>query len=180
MLIKYTTERLSLNALTAEDCDFIQELVNTKGWLQFIGDRNIHSKEDAINYINKINATLNFYYWVVRFIETDEPIGIISFIKRNYLEHFDIGFAFLPQYSGKGYAYEAAKEFLSIVSSKPEHSIVVATTLPENASSIKLLTRLGLDFDKEIEVGSEKLHVYSNAANYATRQLSVQVHEPDQ
>jgi [ribosomal protein S5]-alanine N-acetyltransferase len=163
MLTKLTTKRLSLNALTVEDGDFIQELVNTKGWLQFIGDRNIHSKEDAINYINKINATRNFYYWVVRITDTIEPIGIISFIKRSYLEHFDIGFAFLPQYNSKGYAYEAAKEILSMVKSKHEHSIVLATTVPDNLSSIKLLTKLGLHFDKEIEVGSEKLHVYSNA-----------------
>jgi len=165
MLIKVTTERLSLSALTVEDTDFIQELVNTKGWLQFIGDRNIHSKEDAISYINKINATPDFYYWVVRLIDTFESIGIISFIKRDYLEHCDIGFAFLPQYAGKGYAYEAAREILSIISSKPEHSIVVATTLPNNVSSIKLLAKLGFHFDKEIEVGCEKLHVYSNAAN---------------
>lgn len=163
MLTKLATERLILNALTAEDAYFIQELVNTTGWLQFIGNRNIHSKEAAINYINKINTTLNFYYFVVRIIDTHEPIGIISFIKRKYLEHFDIGFAFLPQYNGKGYAYEAAKEFLSIVSSKQEHSVVMATTLPHNISSIKLLTKLGLCFDKEIEIGNEKLHLYSNA-----------------
>jgi ribosomal-protein-alanine N-acetyltransferase len=163
MLTKLTTERLSLNALTVEDSDFIQALVNTKGWLQFIGDRNIHSKEDAIGYIKKINATTNFYYWVVRLTDTLEPIGIISFIKRDYLEHFDIGFAFLPQHSGKGYAYEAAKKVLSIVSSSQEHPIVVATTLPDNVSSINLLTKLGLHFDKEIKVGRERLQVYSNA-----------------
>src|SRR5438477_96284 len=112
MLTKLTTERLSLNALTAEDGDFVKELVNSKGWLQFIGDRNIHSKEEAIAYISKINTTPDFYYWVVHLKQTHEPIGIISFIKRSYLEYFDIGFAFLSQYSGKGYAYEAAKEIL--------------------------------------------------------------------
>jgi hypothetical protein len=39
----------------------------------------------------------------------------------------------------------------------------MATTVPDNLSSIKLLTKLGLHFDKEIEVESEKLRVYSNA-----------------
>lgn len=164
MLAKLTTKRLSLNALTTEDADFLKELVNTEGWLQFIGDRNIHSKEDAIAYINRINSTPDFYYWVVQLIDTHEPIGIVSFIKRNYLAYFDIGFAFLSQHNGKGYAYEAAKEILSVVSSKPEHSIVTATTMPANISSIKLLTRLGFHFDQEIEVGCEKLHLYSNVA----------------
>ena len=98
MFTKISTERLSLDLLAPADAEFMQELLNTKGWLQFIGDRNIHSKEDAIKYINKINTTPNFYYWTVRLTDTHEPIGIISFIKRDYLEHFDIGFAFLPQY----------------------------------------------------------------------------------
>ena len=163
MFTKLATERLSLDALTVEDCGFIQELLNTKGWLQFIGDRNIHSKEDAINYINKIKATPNFYYWTVRLAGTLEPIGIISFIKREYLEHFDIGFAFLPQYNGKGYAYEAAKEILSLVSSMPEHSFIMATTMPDNNNSIKLLQKLGFQFEKEIKVEDERLQVYSNA-----------------
>jgi len=163
MFTKISTERLSLDLLAPADAEFMQELLNTKGWLQFIGDRNIHSKEDAIKYINKINTTPNFYYWTVRLTDPLEPIGIISFIKRDYLEHFDIGFAFLPQYNGRGYAYEAAKKILSVVSSKPEHSVIVATTLPANTSSIKLLQKLGFHFEKEMEAGGETLQLYSNS-----------------
>ena len=163
MLTKLTTERLSLDVLTPGDAEFILELLNTKGWLRFIGDRNIHSKEDALNYINKINGTPNYRYWTVRLTGTLEPIGIISFIKRDYLEHFDIGFAFLPQHNGHGYAYEAAKKILSVVGSKPEHAVIVATTLPHNSSSIKLLQKLGFKFEREMEAGKERLLVYSNA-----------------
>jgi hypothetical protein len=54
------------------------------------------------------------------------------------------------------------KKILSVVSSMPEHSVIVATTLPENTSSIKLLQKLGFHFEKEIEVGGERLQVYSN------------------
>ena len=162
MVTKLATERLSLDALAEEDHVFIQELVNTKGWLQFIGDRNVHSKEDAIGYINRINATENVHYWVVRLAATHTSIGIITFLKRAYLKYFDIGFAFLSQYSGKGYAYEATKAVFSLVTLNPEHATVLATTKPANVSSIKLLTKLGLRFDKEIEVGGDKLYVYSN------------------
>src|SRR5215218_4924840 len=92
-----TTERLVLETLRASDHGFILELVNTEGWLQFIGDRNIHSKDDAIRYIQKIDEAQNFTYWVVRTKETGAPpMGIVSFLKRDYLEHFDLGFAFLP------------------------------------------------------------------------------------
>ena len=159
-----TTERLTLNVLTTDDHEFIMAILNTKGWIEFIGDRDVHSKDDAIASIERINTAENLTYWVARITETDTPIGIISFIKRKYLDHFDIGFAFLPEFNGHGYAYEAAKEVLSIAANYPEYNPVLATTIPHNLQSIKLLTKLGLHFEKEIEVDNEKLYVYSNAA----------------
>jgi [ribosomal protein S5]-alanine N-acetyltransferase len=157
------TERLCLDLLSIEDHDFIMALVNTKGWLNFIGDRNVHSTEEAIAYIHKIMSTRDLFYWVVKVKDGNTPVGIISFIKRSYLESFDIGFAFLPEFSGKGYAYEAAKTILSMVSRHPEYYPVLATTVPQNEKSIRLLAKLGLHFKKEIEVEEERFFVYSNA-----------------
>ena len=163
MQTSIATKRLHLDILTTEDHEFIISLLNTKGWIEFIGDRNIHSKEDAIAYINKILNSPNIYYWVVRIKNGNIPIGIISFIKRDYLESFDIGFALLPEFGGNGYAYEAAKEVLTIVSTNPAYTPILATTIPDNVNSIRLLVKLGLHYEKEIEVGNEKLHVYSNS-----------------
>lgn len=161
MQTNITTERLLLTIITEEDHDFMQELMNTAGWIQFIGDRRIHSREATIAYINTINGKPNFDYWVVRLKETHSPVGIITFIKRDYLAHFDIGFAFLPEYNGKGYAYEAAREVLSVVRLQPEHQIVQASTLPANVRSIKLLNKLGLHFTGKIMVGKNELCLYS-------------------
>ncbi|HMC83883.1 MAG TPA: GNAT family N-acetyltransferase [Chitinophagaceae bacterium] len=157
------TGRLNLEKLNIDDYDFINVLVNSKGWIENIGDRNIHSKNDAIVYINKILETENFFYWVVRTKDANTSIGIISFLKRSYLENFDIGFAFLPQFSNNGYAFEAAKAVLFMVSKLPEFNIVLATTLYSNKNSIKLLTKLGFRFEKEIEIENAKLHIYTNA-----------------
>ena len=158
-----STARLRLNIIAEGDHEFILQLVNSKGWIEFIGDRNVHSKEESVAYINKILATQDLYYWVARKKEGNIPIGIISFLKREYLEYFDIGFAFLPEFEGHGYAYEAAKEVLDMVSVYPEYNTVLATTIPGNINSIKLLNRLGLYFDKELEVGDQKLHIYINS-----------------
>ena len=159
---RISTVRLNLNFFFFFFHDFVLELLNTNGWIEFIGDRNVHTNKDAIAYINKIINTQNLFYWVVRIKDKNIPIGIISFLKRSYLENFDIGFAFLPEYNGNGYAYEAAKEILSMVSRIPGYSPVLATTVPQNVNSIKLLIKLGLHFEKEIEVEKEKLHIYSN------------------
>jgi len=157
------TDRLTLEILKVNDYDFILAIVNSKGWIENIGDRNIHSKDEAIEYINKILWTENFIYWVVRIKKAKTPIGIISLIKRSYLDYFDIGFAFLPQYTNYGYAYEAAKAVLKMVSRLPDFKIILATTLSSNKSSIKLLTKLGFRFEKENETENQKMHIYTNA-----------------
>lgn len=156
------TERLSMDLVKTEDHDFIMALINTKGWLDFIGDRNVHSTAEANAYIIKIINTPDLFYWVVRMKGENLPVGIISFIKRSYLESFDIGFAFLPAFNGNGYAYEAAKAVLLMVSNHTAYYPVLATTIPENEKSIRLLTKLGLHFEKEITVGEERLLLYSN------------------
>jgi [ribosomal protein S5]-alanine N-acetyltransferase len=157
------TERLSMNLLTMEDHDFIMELLNTKAWLDFIGDRNVHSTEEAVAYTHKIMNTPDLFYWVVKVKEGNISVGIISFLKRSYLESFDIGFAFLPEFSRNGYAYEAAGAILEVLSKYPEYYPVLATTVPQNEKSIRLLAKLGFHFEKEIEVGQEWLCIYSNA-----------------
>ncbi len=156
------TDRLILEEINPDDHDFLISILNSKGWIENIGDRNIHSVNDAIIFIRKILETENFYYWVVRTKEENTPVGITSFIKRSYLDHFDIGFAFLPFYQGRGYAHEASKAVLAMVSKLPEHNTVLATTRPSNNSSIKLLTKLGFRFEKEIEIETRKLHIYKN------------------
>lgn len=158
------TERLHLQPLTTQDHEFIFELVNSKGWLEFISDRKVHSTHDAIAYINRIMTTPAIYYWVVRLKSNKRPAGFITFIKRSYLDYFDIGFAFLPQFHGFGYAHEAGRAVLSLASRQGVYPIVLATTVPSNVRSIHLLKKLGFHFKNEIDVENEKLHVYSSAA----------------
>jgi [ribosomal protein S5]-alanine N-acetyltransferase len=161
MQTHYTTPRLSLNELSPGDHLFIKELVNRPEWIKFIGERNVRTEEDAKTYVQKIMDNPNVHYWVVRLKEDRTAIGIITFIKRDYLEHHDIGFAFLSEHGKKGYAYEATAIVLKDIVRDPAHSYILATTVKENISSIKLLERLGLRQDKEVETGNTLLLVYS-------------------
>lgn len=157
-----TTARLLIEPISLSDNAFILELVNTDGWLKFIGNRNINSEMEAAAYIQKIIDNPNTGYSVVK-LKDKTKIGIVTFIKRDYLEHHDIGFAFLPKFGNNGYAYEAASAVLMNVTRICNLSHILATTVPENINSIKLLKKLRLFFEKEIEVENIKLHVYSSA-----------------
>ncbi|WP_158963005.1 GNAT family N-acetyltransferase [Myroides fluvii] len=154
------TQRLLLTRLDHQDNAFFIELVNTPGWLKFIGNRNIYSALDAQQYIQTILDNSQFTYWIVRLKSDQTPIGAVTLIKRSYLDSHDIGFAFLPSYMNMGYAYEAAHCVVEQVKAQQLHSVLYATVLPENKSSIKLLTRLGLTFKEVIHPEEELLHLF--------------------
>ncbi|MEP7236824.1 MAG: GNAT family N-acetyltransferase [Ferruginibacter sp.] len=148
MQATYSTARLLLNELTVTDAAFIQELVNMPEWIKFIGNRNINNLEEAALYIQKIIANPDINYWVVQTRDEQTPVGVVTFIKRNYLSYHDIGFAFLTRYTGQGFAHEAALAILN--NALAHHEQVVATTIKDNTGSINLLQKLGFNFDKEI------------------------------
>lgn len=153
------TERLFIRLLSEKDAQFIFELLNTERWIRYIGNRNIHSEADALAYIRKINENPHTTYYTVTLRETDTPIGLVTLIQRDYLDFRDIGFAFLSAYSGKGYAYEAAKAVLENQAERTE--TLLAVTLPDNTASIRLIEKLGLSFERSIERDKESLYLYS-------------------
>ncbi len=161
MVDKITTERLCLDGLTLHHDSFILKLVNSDGWLKFIGDRNVHSIHDAQAYIHKIIDNPNVQYWIVTLRATDCAIGIVTLIKREYLKYHDIGFAFLPRYGKKGYAYESAKAVLNKLIKDPLHTHILGATNKTNHYSIRLLEKLGLKFEEEMLIENETLLLYS-------------------
>ena len=73
-----------------------------------------------------------------------QALGMCGLIKRDTLEQVDIGYAFLPQYRGQGYAIEAAQAALADGKSRLGIGQVVAIVTPGNERSIGLLAKLGL------------------------------------
>ena len=148
------TERLVLREVNINDADFILDLLNSKGWLQFIGDRNVRSLPDAEKYIadriikSYIDHGLGLY--LVELKTSGTAIGLCGLIKRDTLDDIDIGFAFLPEYNGFGYAFEAAISTLQFAFESLEINRLVAITTPDNINSIKLLEKIGMQFEKKI------------------------------
>jgi [ribosomal protein S5]-alanine N-acetyltransferase len=158
---EYHSNRLKLTRFSDTDAAFMLELVNTDGWLRFIGDRNVRTEEDAVAYIKKTTDNPNAQGWVVRISVTGVPAGVVTFLQRDYLDHPDIGFAFLPAFGGQGYAEEAALTLLHAIIHETTYEKLMATTLPDNTRSIRLLEKLGLQFERTIEVNNEALQVYA-------------------
>ncbi|QHT65560.1 GNAT family N-acetyltransferase [Rhodocytophaga rosea] len=162
------TQRLKARELTIHDTDFILELLNSPGWIKFIGDRQVKTKAQALQYLEKGPFSSykqhGFGLWLVERKEDFNAIGLCGLIKRDYLEHPDIGFAFLPAYYGKGYAYEIASEIIKYATEQFSIPQLWAIALPENTRSIRLLEKLGFRFIKTVYPPSsqEQLQLFGN------------------
>ena len=105
------TERLRLKEFTLEDAAFILQLLNSPGWLKYIGDKQVRTEEQARNYLQqgpiKSYSENGFGLAMVETKTDQNPIGICGLLKRTSLPNPDIGFAFLPLYWGQGLALES-------------------------------------------------------------------------
>jgi len=152
------TERLILRELCADDAPFILQLVNEPAWLRYIGDKNIKTIEAAQDYIRKgpreMYARRGFGLWLVELKEGAVSIGICGLIKRESLEEVDLGFAFLPAYWKKGYAFESASAVLSLGREKFGLEKIVAVMAPGNDASERLLAKLDFRFERMVRLSS--------------------------
>jgi RimJ/RimL family protein N-acetyltransferase len=160
------TERLRLRELAIEDTGFVIELLNSPGWLQFIGDRNVRTEEQARKYLE--NGPLKSYKdngFGLSLVETKTDglkIGMCGILKRETLQNPDIGFAFLPAFIGKGYGFEIASATLNHATRKLKLPTICAITNPDNEKSIRLLEKIGLKFVQTFQFpdSTETLSMY--------------------
>ena len=144
------TKRLSLRLITTEDARFLYELMNTKKWHQFIGDRGIDSVEAARSYIDqRMDADLEskgFINHVMVERETGTAVGTCSLHNREGVDGIDIGYALLHEFEGVGYASEGAEAMITLAFEKHRQPKVSAITISENSSSCRLLEKLGFTY----------------------------------
>jgi len=157
------THRLILRQFTLADAAFILNLVNDPAFLRFIGDKRVRNIDDARNYIT--NGPIESYrrngfgLYLVELKSSKSPIGMCGILKRDSLEHVDLGFAFIPAYRREGYAFESAAAVLLHAKDVLKLECILAITDPENHASIKLLEKLGFQFERVIRLSDDASEV---------------------
>jgi RimJ/RimL family protein N-acetyltransferase len=148
------TPRLAVRHLADSDAPFIFELLHDPGWLRFIGNKSVHSREGALAYIAKTRRMYEekgFCLWAVERLEDGAPLGLCGLIKRDTLRDVDLGFGFLTRHQGRGYGYEAAAAVLEHGRTTLAIPRIVAITSPDNVASSGLLEKLGFAYERTIE-----------------------------
>jgi RimJ/RimL family protein N-acetyltransferase len=157
------TPRLRIRTFTLDDAPFAYELVNDPAWIQNIGDRNVHSLDDARGYLERGPIAMyekhGFSLFAVVLKETGATIGMCGLIRREVLEDVDIGFAFLPAYRRKGYALESAEAVMEHAWGPLKLARVVAIVDPANTPSIRLLETLGFIFERTMKLPNDPVEL---------------------
>ncbi|MDA1027707.1 MAG: GNAT family N-acetyltransferase [Bacteroidetes bacterium] len=163
MLIE--TERLLIRDLRSTDDAFILELVNEPAFHQHIGDKGIRHLEDARAYIQKAGAEnyerLGFGMYLVMLKDSSMAIGICGILKRDFLDHPDLGFAYTAANWNKGYGTEAANAIIHWATTSLGIQTLSAITAVTNPASVRLLEKSGFKSHGEqyFPGRKEKLHL---------------------
>lgn len=160
------TSRLQIRWLDFDDAEFIYQLVNDPDWIRFIGDKGVSSLDDARRYIEtgplQMYRKRGFGLNRVALKNTDQAIGICGILQRETLPEVDLGFAFLPDYRRRGYAFEASRAVLEHALTRLGLPRVAAILSPQNMASANLLGKLGFSFERscQAEPNSDVLDLY--------------------
>ena len=157
------TPRLTLRPMSLGDAEFVLRLFNEPSFIRYVGDKGIRTLEDAYSYI--VTGPVESYgrhgygLYVAQLKDPTETIGICGLLRREWLTDVDLGFAFLPEYWSRGYAFEAAAAVVAYARQAYGVSRIVAITSPDNAPSHRLLERLGFRFERVVRAPAEEQDV---------------------
>ncbi|WP_298439259.1 GNAT family N-acetyltransferase [uncultured Ferrimonas sp.] len=164
------SERLLIRQFQAEDAKFIVELLNQESFIRYIADKQVRTEADAIRYLEEgpwaSYQQYGFGLNVVQLKGCNTPIGMCGLLKRPELDFPDLGYAFLPQYCGQGYALEAAQIVLHHGFSIYSLNQVLAVTLPENLASNRLLQKAGFRCTGTVNLYGSDNNLYQFAHDY--------------
>jgi RimJ/RimL family protein N-acetyltransferase len=143
------TARLRVRTATTDDAAFFYALVNDPAFIEHIGDKGIRSLDEAHHALLTgpiaMQEERGHSLYVVELKGEGKQIGMCGLIKRDTLDGIDLGYAYLPDWRGQGYAYEAARAVLAYAPTLGIRSLL-AIVSPNNLASNGLLRKLGMGF----------------------------------
>jgi ribosomal-protein-alanine N-acetyltransferase len=160
------SERLYLQKLSSKDFENTRKLNSDPEVMKYI--RQVESYEETKK---KFQETLEFNarheylgYFSCFLKETNEFVGRLVLRYLDQTEHIEIGYTFLKEHWGKGYATEMGKVLLTYGFETIKPPKIVAVADPQNIGSHKVLEKLGLTFKKEAYFYNANLY-YFEAVN---------------
>ena len=153
MPLPLTTERLRLRPATFDDLDT---------WLAISRDAEDFWWGEPRSTLNDARANLQkhvtsqerhgFSLWPVELRRTGEVVGLTGLQYLAEGPEIEVGYRFLRDHWGHGYATEAATAAIRFGFDELELERIVAVTMPTNQASRRVLEKCGLAYVGEMQV----------------------------
>lgn len=151
--------RLSYQLIDESDSEFLFQLDQDPEVMRYINGGKMTTQKDIDNkFIPRLNTYKNaekgWGLWKVTIIESNEDIGWILVRPMDFFSDtplfnvIELGWRFFKASWGRGYATEASRQVLSVLSQNTEHEFFGAIALPENKASIDVMKKLGMVYVK--------------------------------
>ena len=153
------TNRLELRQFRDDDAGFILELLNEPEFRRFIGDKGVRSLDDARDYLQQgpIASYAEHGFGILRAncAMSGDALGMCGLVWRQEFDDPDLGFAFLARHWSKGYASEAARTVLEYARVELGLRRVIAMADDDNRASVRVLEKLGFEFETRVTMPGE-------------------------
>lgn len=158
-----------MREVSEADAGFILELLNDPDFIRNVADRGVRTIEAARLYVLErfveSYRRQRFGFWLVETKDERMPAGICGLVKRDSLPGVDIGYAFLPPFRSKGYAYESASGVTAYARNVLGLRRLYAIVNPDNAGSIRVLEKLGMRFERMVRLPDDEQEIKLFAAD---------------
>ena len=145
------TEHLSLRGMRvsdAEDMYAYAQLESVTRYLTWTPHPNIKHTKEYLTYVGQRYRTGDFFDWAVVCKEDGRMIGTCGFTSFDFTsDAAEIGYVLNPDYHGRGLATEAVREILKFGFEVLKLHRIEAKFLKENNRSLRLMERVGMQFE---------------------------------
>lgn len=142
------TERCVLRRFIASDAENLFLMNSDLDVMKFTGDKPFDDLASAIEFIESYDAyeRTGMGRWAV-VTEKDGFIGWCGL--KQHEDYVDLGFRFMKNQWGKGYATETAKAVIHYAFSNMNIDRIIGRVASENKASIRVLEKLGMQYWKK-------------------------------
>jgi RimJ/RimL family protein N-acetyltransferase len=149
------TTNLILRPFTLDDAEAWLPLISLPEIIRYTGDTPTSSVEEAREILRSRPLRDYAVHGFGRMAVIEKASGrLVGFSGLKYvaeLDEVDIGYRFLPDCWGKGYATESARAVMEQDAREHGARRIVGTVHPDNPASGRVLEKLGLRFERVLE-----------------------------
>lgn len=157
------TDRLKVRESTVEDVDEFYRIYREPSITLYM--ENLYTEREAElaymrAYIDQIYGFYGYGIWTVILKKTGQVIGKAGLSVREGYEMPELGFVIDAGYQHQGYGYEVCEAILRYAKRELDFDSVQALVKKENLISVRLLTKLGFVFKRNVTEKNSDYRLY--------------------